>query len=94
MSDDKYKELRRVVTEAIERAASGKGKERHANDNAFEDQQICQIPKWQGSIDGLTYQINKKAIETKRMSKEAAIKELQDVIVYAGAAIIVREWLP
>jgi hypothetical protein len=93
-NDSKYTELRRVLSEAADQAEFGKGKERHANDNAFQDQQICQIPLWQQTIDGLVFQVCKKALEAKRLSKEAAIKELRGSAVYLGAALIVREKLP
>ena len=36
-----YHELESVLKEAYDQASIGKGKERHANDNAFEDQLIC-----------------------------------------------------
>lgn len=89
---DGYNELRRVLNDAVLRAAKGKGKERHASGENFENQKICQIPRWQKNIHGLLYQITKKGLEIDRLaSLEAQIRELQDVIVYAAGAIIVTE---
>ena len=44
---------------AYDQASSGKGKERHANNDTFESQPICQIPRYQGSIDFVTGRIKK-----------------------------------
>ena len=85
-----YKKLREVFSMALEQASNGKGKERHASGESFEDQQICQIPRWQGSIDFDTGQAIKKCLEVNRLStKEAKIKELLGAINYIAAAIII-----
>jgi len=89
--NDGYDGLRQIVLDAVGRAAIGKGKERHASGEDFEDQQICQIPRWQKSIHGLLFQVTKKAMEIERLpTLEAQIKELQDIIIYSAAAIIVK----
>ena len=92
MSDSKqYDSLSTVLMMALDQARSGKGKERHATDNeAFEDQQICQIPLWQGSIDFCTGQAIKKCLEVNRLpAHESKVRELLGAINYIAAAIVV-----
>ncbi|RPH88529.1 MAG: hypothetical protein EHM66_00545 [Deltaproteobacteria bacterium] len=91
MVDENYKALRDVFEAAIHQAADGKGKTRHAGEyEAFEDQQICQIPRWLGSIDGPLFQAVKKCLEVNRISTtEAKIHELLGALNYIAAAIIV-----
>lgn len=85
---DNYKALRLVMDAAYERAALGKGKERHATSNAFEDQPIITEGKHFGIRPHL-YQIRKKSLEVARMDVDAAKRELLDVIVYAAAAYLI-----
>lgn len=40
-----YASLERTLADALDQAANGKGKERHAADNAFEDQVICAVQR-------------------------------------------------
>jgi hypothetical protein len=85
-----YIKLSEVLDMALEQASSGKGKERHASEESFEKQQICQIPRWQGSIDFDTGQAIKKCLEVNRLStNEAKIRELLGAINYIAAAIII-----
>lgn len=91
---DPFVGLRRVLTEAVDQDAGGKGVERHSDGvEAFEDQQICQLNRWIGTsaIGGPVFQICKKALEASRLSPERAIRELRGSIVYASAAIILLE---
>jgi hypothetical protein len=92
-NDHNYDELRRVLKGAYDQAATGKGKERHATDEAFEDQKICVISRWiSGSpVAGVLFQAIKKAIESSRLPKDRAIRELQGAINYLAAAIILLE---
>lgn len=95
-ADRKYSPLMSVLTDAYEQAARGKGHDRHSQSKPFLEQPILEIPRMQGSIDGLTYQIMKKAQEAGRMSSRgqhsAAVAELYGIINYAAAAVIrVRE---
>jgi hypothetical protein len=87
-----YEELAGVLQMAHDHAATGKGKERHANGKPFDDQPIMVIPAMLGSIEGQMYQIIKKAQEANSMAKrgedDAAISELLGVINYAAAAIL------
>lgn len=90
--DSSYSSLKRVLDMAYDQASSGKGKERHANDDNFEDQPICQIPRYQGSIDFVTGQAIKKCLEvTKLPTVDAKVRELLGAINYIAAGIIVLQ---
>lgn len=83
-----YLALQQVLDAAYERASRGKGRERHATDNKFEDQPICTELRQLG-ISPAIFQIRKKALESTRMDPTRAINELLDVIVYAAASVII-----
>jgi len=94
-----YASLDRILTEAQEQAANGKGKERHAADNAFEDQVICEV---QRLLIGhpLAYQAGqamKKTIEAGRLfnmgKPEAAKAESLGAINYLAAMCIMVDEL-
>ena len=92
-SDDGYDSLRAVYAMALEQAQGGKGKERHANGQPFDQQPICQGGRRFGP-GCLIYQAWKKAHETPVLlqmdnGKERAIRELLGVINYAAAAVLV-----
>jgi hypothetical protein len=96
--DNKYIRLEEILEGAYNQSASGKGKERHSNGEAFEEQQICEIArrlKEGGIIAGPLYQAVKKCYEACRLlmtkGKEAAIIELRGAIVYISAAILLIE---
>lgn len=90
--DSSYSSLKRVLDMAYDQASSGKGKERHANNDSFESQPICQIPRYQGSIDFVTGQAIKKCLEvTKLPTVEAKVRELLGAINYIAAGIIVLQ---
>jgi hypothetical protein len=95
MSDDrdtkiKYKELERILLDAYNQAAKGKGYERHGEDNRWDEQIICKIPQVVGTgfNEG---QAIKKIIESHRLPKDMRIKELLGAIVYVASAIYVIE---
>lgn len=90
MKDKNYEKLLAIFTRAYERAAIGKGKERHANGEPFEEQLICSIPERVGIGFNLG-QALKKAYEQERMNPQDAVNELLDCINYLAAAIIVIE---
>jgi hypothetical protein len=92
---DKYGSLKRVLVDAMLQAKSGKGKERHADDEPFENQKICVINRWlHGSpIAGPLFQAVKKAVESSRMNYDAAIRELYGSINYIAAGILLLEEL-
>lgn len=89
-----YATLNKVLHDAFDQAESGKGKERHAADNAFEDQVICVV---QRLLIGhpLAYQAGqamKKTIEAGRLfnmeKPEAAKSEALGAINYLAAMCI------
>lgn len=85
-----YKSLSDVLVSAYDQASGGKGKERHANNNPFEDQPICEICRTQKSIDFATGQAIKKCYEVTNLpTTEAKVRELLGAINYIAAAIIV-----
>ncbi len=90
--DNPYAALSDVLSEAYDQAATGKGKERHANGKAFTDQPILEIGRMLSGIDGHAFQIMKKAQEAatmvRRGQSDAAVLELLGVINYAAAAVI------
>lgn len=89
-----YDKLFRVLMAALDQAASGKGKDRHASDGvAFEDQPMSSINRTLGSVDGFLYQAAKKAQESRRLPSGRAQAELYGAINYlAGAAIAYDTW--
>ncbi len=94
-TDDGYDSLRAIYAMALEQAQGGKGKERHANGQPFDQQPICQGGRRFGA-GCLIYQAWKKAHETPVLmtmdnGTERAIRELLGVINYAAAAIIVLQ---
>jgi hypothetical protein len=92
VDDPSYSSLKRVLDMAYDQASSGKGKERHANNDTFESQPICQIPRYQGSIDFVTGQAIKKCLEvTKLPTVDAKVRELLGAINYIAAGIIVLQ---
>jgi len=90
---EKYAALADALAGAYNQAAQGKGKERHATDEAFEDQKICVISRWiQGSpVAGVLFQAVKKAVESSRLPPERAIHELRGAINYLAAGIVLLE---
>lgn len=96
LNDDEhpYHLLAEVLVAAFNQAASGKGKERHANDGVrFEDQPMSTINKALGSIDGFVYQAHKKSLEAKRLPNGRSQAELFGAINYlAGAVIALDTW--
>lgn len=88
-----YEKLADVFRRAIEQAAVGKGRERHATDGEpFERQQICQLPRWQGTIDFPAGQAIKKCLEVNRLpGREAKVRELLGAMNYLAACVIVLD---
>lgn len=83
-----YEELERVLNEALDQAAIGKGKERHANDKPFIEQKIITGQKVYGMGSAL-FQASKKMEEAFRMENwQSARRDLLGAIVYTAAAII------
>ena len=64
-----YEALAREMQSAIDQAAIGKGKERHATNEPFESQKICQITRWiSGSpVAGVLFQAIKKQLNHRAL---------------------------
>jgi hypothetical protein len=89
-----YRLLASVLNDALNQAQSGKGKERHACGEPFEQQEICHNTRAVGFGYPLG-QARKKAREAKRLletrGKDAAIAECLGAINYLAAAVIVMD---
>ena len=92
-----YEKLAEVLQEALDQAQSGKGKERHANNEPFEEQQICQGARKHG-LGAMSYQVEKKISEARRMYEtdadigyNVAKSNILGAINYAAAMLIVIE---
>ena len=86
-----YQSLRRVLDLALDQAANGKGKERHADPGEpFERQKICEIARRVGLAFPIGQAI-KKAEESVRLGVDAGIRENLGAINYLAAAVIVME---
>jgi fructoselysine-6-P-deglycase FrlB-like protein len=90
----KYVELDAVLRKAYNQAASGKGRERHANDQFFEDQSLMVI----GRQVGLGFPLGqalKKITELHGMQRrgesESAQTEILGAIVYLCSAYLLIE---
>ncbi|HGH0736976.1 TPA: hypothetical protein ACJHHA_005535 [Klebsiella pneumoniae] len=89
---DDYLPLLRTFLGALEQAAYGKGRERHANDLPFVEQPILTMARMLDSDAGLAQQVIKKTIEARSLpSKTARINELRGTLVYAAAMILFEE---
>jgi hypothetical protein len=94
---DPFGPLKRVLDEAFQQSASGKGAERHGRGVPFDRQPILEIQRMVGPGFALG-QCMKKASEAAGMvsrgDREAACRELLGTIVYAAAAIVAIRELP
>lgn len=87
-----YLPLLRTFLGALEQAAYGKGRERHANDLPFTEQPILTMARMLDSDAGLAQQVIKKTIEARSLpSKKARVNELRGTLVYAAAMILFEE---
>lgn len=88
---DHYADLRRVLDLALTQAAYGKGADRHASGQTFDQQPMMEIGRMVGV--GFCYgQAMKKTQEASRMEPEAAKRELLGAINYlAGAYLLLDE---
>lgn len=91
VKDDGYDILRDVYAAAVEQAAGGKGRERHANGEPFNEQTILQTIRAHGIGFG-TGQAEKKARESHKLLElsgpERAQHELLGAMNYLGATYI------
>jgi len=81
-----YKELSRVLWEAFDQAAWGKGRERHANDEPFEDQLMMTITRLVDSFP--LGQAIKKIVESQRLDYPYNKLELIGAINYIAGGIL------
>lgn len=89
---DDYLPLLRTFLGALEQAAYGKGRERHANDLPFIEQPILTMAHMLDSDAGLAQQVIKKTVEARSLpTKQARINELRGALVYAAAMILFEE---
>ena len=88
-----YQKLVDALAGAVDQAESGKGKERHADGEDFENQKICVIGRWlkKSPVAGPLQQAVKKIVESAGFTPKRAIHELHGAINYAGAAIILLQ---
>lgn len=82
-----YASLNLVLERAYDQAACGKGAQRHAGGQAFEDQPMQKLIELYGLGFALG-QAGKKMQESLRMDTEAAVRELLGAINYIAGAII------
>lgn len=91
-SDEDYAILAAILHDAHDQAATGKGRERHANGRPFERQPILEIGRMTGP-GGPIFQSIKKQQEALGMfargETEAAIRELLGAINYTASAVLV-----
>lgn len=83
-----YQVLIEILMEAFNQAAYGKGKERHASDNPYDEQPCCSIARKVG-IGFPLGQAMKKIEESVRLETKHGIAELLGAINYIAAAIVV-----
>lgn len=86
-----YRLLALILAEALSQAQDGKGKDRHASGEPFEEQPIVAINESLGSNHGAIFQAIKKARESSRLPRDRARFELLGAINYLAAAIIVLD---
>lgn len=87
-----YEQLQCILRAALEQAAVGKGHERHATGQTFENQPMQLISQLLGDNHGLAFQAVKKIQESLRLSPDRAEHELLGAINYiAGMIIYLRE---
>jgi hypothetical protein len=92
-----YSKLWNMLCRAYEQASEGKGRERHASDDPFEQQEICEGIRKCGT-GAATFQVRKKILEAARLMEkgeyEQALTDILGAIVYASAfGIVVDEKL-
>lgn len=91
MAYEGYYELQKVLDAALDQAAIGKGKERHANNKPIIEQPNQTISDTLNSPIGLIYQAHKKSQEALNLDHPKALKELLGAINYLAFAYIWME---
>lgn len=85
-----YEALADVLTRAYDQAATGKGAERHARGEPF-DEQVMQEGARRFGVGALLFQAFKKMEESQRLPHDAAVRELLGAINYTAGAVIAIE---
>lgn len=90
-----YSKLAAALRGAKDQAEFGKGLERHADGEPFENQKICVIGRWlrRSPVAGPLQQAVKKMVESAGFTPARAIHELEGAINYAAAAIVLLKEL-
>jgi hypothetical protein len=93
-----YESLAEILQEALDQAQSGKGKERHAHDEPFDKQEICNGARLCG-LGAMAFQVRKKTLEAVRLIERGGAEkgepDILGAIVYAAAMLLVaREQKP
>lgn len=84
-----YETLKLVLEQAFEQATAGKGAERHARGNPFEEQHMQTISSMLGSDRGMAFQAIKKLTEGLDFTEpDRRERELLGVIVYVAGIIV------
>lgn len=86
-----YEILADVLDRAYAQAATGKGKERHAQAGEPFDEQVMQDGARRFGVGALLFQAFKKSEESQRLPLEQGIRELLGAINYLAGAVIRRE---
>lgn len=82
-----YECLREVLQRAYDQAARGKGAERHAQDQPFDQQPMQKLIELYG-VGFALGQAGKKMQESQRLKRDPAIRELLGAINYIAGAVI------
>jgi|GEM_PF-3298609 len=90
IESDPYAKLVETLNGAFEQAATGKGRERHADAEPWEKQVTAEIARrLKGSpVAGPLQQVIKKTYESIRLERQAAIAELYGSIIYSATAVM------
>ena len=87
----RYASLKKILDRAFVQASQGKGYERHATGQNFEDQPILSINRLLGDDSGALFQVIKKVQESQRLPVYKAVAERLGAINYLAASIIFLE---
>lgn len=89
MHSEGYQSLSNVLADAYDQAAYGKGAERHARGNPFEDQHMQSISRLLGTERGMAFQVMKKLTEGLDMvDPSARERELLGAINYLAGIVV------
>jgi len=69
-----YEQVLRVLELALQQTQSGKGKERHASDNPFLEQEIMNGARCCG-LGAMVFQVRKKALEAARLAQRGEFQK-------------------